>query len=328
MVFSGNFFLTLIRTPLTVTPVSSSIDPLLYSHADTTSISDKNLTSGVDMLVNNDGTKLYILKDVNGTNNDIIYEYTLSTAWDASTASQTATKTISGSEALTYGAFCFNGDGTKIYVHSYTANSSKISRIYDFPLSTAYDLSTMDTSSRTTTSLSPSGDRPGQKIVSMNFNGDGTKIYLTNSQSSSGYDNNRYVYVFTLSTAYDVSSLAGKDPYSASDVDYTFDYSALLNSGNDIPFMSWKFVDNGNYLYGLYNNFGGAILDLTSSPYDLSSLTGSNIIENVTDSSLDTILDPSGQEKTIVVQEPIQSESKFLIYSSPSVYTREFNVPP
>lgn len=327
MVFLGNFFLTLKRIPLSVTPApptgpTEPIVPLLYSFASTTSISD-TYQGGKDIIMSNDGYKLWVLVDGNNADNDQLIEYSLSTPWDVSTKTLSVSKTIFNS--ITCESFCFNGDGTKIYVHAAVDSSTKISKIYDYPLSTAYDLSTLNTSSVNITSLSPSGDRPGQRIVSMNFNGDGTKIFLTNVDSVSGSDSNTYIYVFSLSTTYDVSSLSGKDPYSSSDVDYTVDYSTFAGSG--VNLQSWKFIDNGNYLYGVYPNYGGVILDLTSNPYELSSYT---IVENVTDDSLDSILDPSGFERAIVFQEPLEAGSKFVLFTPNYLYTRQFNlsVPP
>ena len=87
---------------------------------------------------NNDGTQMYV-SDYGIT--DSIYQYTLSRAYDVSTASY-ANKSIDvdakvGSANRGPCGIRFNNDGTKLFVAGFSD-----SQIYEFTLSTAFDIST------------------------------------------------------------------------------------------------------------------------------------------------------------------------------------------
>ena len=83
------------------------------------------------MVFSQDGLHLYT---VDGTGALSLSEYTLTTAWDISTASHTRNKSFS------YGSLSgvsINNDGTKIYVVDYTTQ-----KCHELDLSTAYNIST------------------------------------------------------------------------------------------------------------------------------------------------------------------------------------------
>ena len=81
---------------------------------------------------NNDGTKMFIT----GTVSDSIHEYTLSTAFDVSTASFVDSLNVNDKDQNPFG-IDFNNDGTKLY---FTGNSGDA--IHEYNLSTGFDLST------------------------------------------------------------------------------------------------------------------------------------------------------------------------------------------
>ena len=68
---------------------------------------------------NADGTKMYIL----GTASDTVHQYTLSTAFDLSTASYDSVSFSVASQETAPTAIAFNADGTKMYVNG-TANGT------------------------------------------------------------------------------------------------------------------------------------------------------------------------------------------------------------
>ena len=80
-----------------------------------------------------DGTKMYVI----GSTGDTAYQYSLSTAFDLSTASYDSVSLGVGSQDTSPMAIVFNGDGTKMYVLG-SANAS----VYQYSLSTGFDLST------------------------------------------------------------------------------------------------------------------------------------------------------------------------------------------
>ena len=68
---------------------------------------------------NSDGTKMYIL----GTGNDSVHQYSLSAAFDLSTASYDSVSFSVSSEDTSPYAIAFNSDGTKMYMLGFTSDS-------------------------------------------------------------------------------------------------------------------------------------------------------------------------------------------------------------
>jgi len=95
------------------------------------------------MQLNTDGTKLYIGDDQYGT--PTLYQYTLSTAFDISTATYDSVSFSFGTEVNFFVGnqpISFSSDGTKIIAYGYPVAGNR-SRFYQYDLSTAYDLSTI-----------------------------------------------------------------------------------------------------------------------------------------------------------------------------------------
>ena len=132
-----------------------------------------------------DGTKMFISGAVGNT----IEEYTLSTGFDVSTSSHTDTMDVSGYDIHARGV-TFNDDGTRMFYHG-----QQNDEIYDFSLSTAWDLST--NTYNDSISL-PSFDTGAEAIV---FNNDGTKLFV------SGNDDNT-IDEYTVSTGFELINTA------------------------------------------------------------------------------------------------------------------------
>lgn len=132
---------------------------------------------------NSTGTKMYTLDNTS----DDIFQYSLSTAWDITSASYDSVSLDCSSQTTSpIGLKIVNG-GTKLYITSTTV-------IYQYTMSTAWDLSTASYDSK---SLTVSGQLANNR--DMLFNDDGTKVYAI------GRDDLKLVE-YTLSTAWDVSS--------------------------------------------------------------------------------------------------------------------------
>ena len=145
------------------------------------------------MWIKDDGLKMYVL----GVTGDDINEYSLSTAWDITTASHTAATSVASQEASPHGFF-FKSDGTKMYL---TGSSGDDVNEYD--LTTAWDSTTL--SHVQAQSVSTQDSAP-QDIW---FNTDGTKMFVV---GFSGKDVNEY----SLSTAWDVSTISYTRNFSVS----------------------------------------------------------------------------------------------------------------
>ena len=83
---------------------------------------------------NNDGSKMFI----GDWNADGVQEFALSTNYDPSTATYTTNGDVSAQTANPYAHF-WGASGTKLYVHEGSAGTSEL---FQYTLSTAYDVST------------------------------------------------------------------------------------------------------------------------------------------------------------------------------------------
>ena len=185
-----------------------------------------------------DGTKMYVL----GTTEDSVFSYTLSTAWDVSTASWDAPEghyfNVSGQDLAPYGLF-FKSDGTKMYVVGASGGA-----IYEYSLSTAWGVPTasyVQNFSVAAQETTPQG---------LFFKSDGTKMYVI---GSAGDDVNEY----ELSTSWDISTTS----YSQN-----FSVAAQDNNPSGVSFKS-----DGTKMY-VIGTGGDAVWAYTlSTAWDIST---------------------------------------------------------
>ncbi len=112
-----------------------------------------------------DGTKMYII----GNTNDTVYQYTLSTPWDVSTAVYASKSLDVSTEEGTPGGMFFKPDGTKLYVCGAAGGGD----IYQYTLSTPWDIST---GSYDSVSFSTASQTSAP--VGIFFKPDGNKFYV------------------------------------------------------------------------------------------------------------------------------------------------------
>ena len=135
---------------------------------------------------NNDGTKMYIT----GTTNDKIFEYTLTSAFDVSTATYRGLFNFNGNSF----SVKFNNDGTKMFTISYWNTGAAVK---EFLLSTPFDITSISgdgTTPETTFNFKPYDSKP----FGLDFNNDGTKIFVTG-------DNGDDINEFSLNVGFDLS---------------------------------------------------------------------------------------------------------------------------
>ena len=135
--------------------------------------------------LNNDGTSMYTV----GFDTDTVYQYTLSTPYDVSTASYSSNSLSVGSQDTVPTANTFNADGTSLYVMGSTNN-----KIFQYTLSSAFDVSTGSYASKSLDFSSQDTNASG-----FQFNADGTKCFIVGNSSDE-------VHQYSLSTAYDIST--------------------------------------------------------------------------------------------------------------------------
>ena len=128
-----------------------------------------------------DGSKMFML----GTTGDSVYQYSLSTAWNPSSATYDSVSFSVGTQETNSGSIIFKSDGTSFYVIGYT-NS-----VFQYDLTTAYDLSTASYASKSlSTGLT--------NAVGLSISTDGTKLWAADIGGT--------IQQFTMSTAWDVST--------------------------------------------------------------------------------------------------------------------------
>ena len=126
---------------------------------------------------NIDGTKMFVL---NGSNNNVLVEYNLSTAYDVSIAVFAGDDEKLNVSDQVYGArdFAFNGDGTKLFILSGSDD-----KIAEYNLNTAYDISEAVYAGVEEEFDHGNVIGTGRTIDTTEFlfDGDGTKMYIYTS---------------------------------------------------------------------------------------------------------------------------------------------------
>ena len=206
-------------------------------------------TAPLGLAFNTDGTKMYIA----GTGGDSVFQYSLSTGFDLSTASYDSVSFSVSSQTTGPQGITFNTDGTKMYIVDTTQDS-----IFQYSLSTAFDLSTASYDS-VSFSVASQDNTP----LDLAFNTDGTKVYMV------GVDN-QAVYQYSLSTAFDLSTISydsvsfsvGSQETSPSGMAFNTDGTKMYVTG---------YAGDNIYQYSLSTGFDLSTASYDSVSFDVSS---------------------------------------------------------
>jgi len=190
-----------------------------------------------------DGTKMYLV----GNTNDRVFQYTLSTAWDLSTASYDSVSFLVSSQDGNPMRVSFNDDGTKMYLVGQLTDS-----LYQYSLSTAYDISTASYDS-----VSFSVNAQDGLVYNVAFNPDGTKMFMLGDATDSAYQ-------YSLSTAYDLSTAS-------------YDSVSFSFASQNTTCTGFTFSDDGTKLFLSGASPDGIFQYTLSTPFDLSTVSYSNI---------------------------------------------------
>lgn len=191
---------------------------------------------------NGDGTKLYTVAWNGSASSSRIWQYSLSTAYDISTASYDSVNLNLTAHNFAWG-FTFNNDGSKVFV-SIVDGGATGGRIAEYSLSTNYDLSTAG--SQTLYVLSGTG----WANYGIEFNNDGTKLFVNNNDDVP----TKGPHIFTLSTAYDISTVS----YTNTSADVTTLFGGTTGAA-DITFNN-----NGSKMY-ISDSFNGYVRQFSVS---------------------------------------------------------------
>jgi len=227
---------------------SASYDSVSFSVA-----TQETIPTAVEF--NNDGTKMFVM----GVNGDDVNEYTLSTAFDVSTATYSQNFSIAGQETSPQG-LRFNTDGTKMFVVGATGDD-----VNEYDLTTGFDVSTASYSQN----FSVSSEDSAPKGIA--FNTDGTKMFMIGTTTNN-------VYQYSLTTGFDLST--------ASYASVSFSVASQDTDPTDITFSSdgtmmfvCGHVADAVHIYTLSTGF-----DLSTASFDESFSVASEeaVVEGLT----------------------------------------------
>lgn len=211
-------------------PYSFSFDSITFG-------TNSQLTRPTGLFFKPDGTLLFVV----GRDTDKVFSYSLTTAWDLSTASYTGDSLSVSSGSSIPSDIYFKADGTELYISGETNNG-----VSYFSLSTAWDITTASFDSGTGTLSEASG------ILGLTFKPDGTQFYATDYVTGD-------VHVYSMTTAWDISthSFSGDE----------LDLNSQVGSPTDIAFNS-----DGTIMYAVGEANYFASWDL-STAYDVTTAT-------------------------------------------------------
>ena len=229
---------------------------------------DTNVT---DFVFNNDGSKMFVA----GNENNSIYEYTLTTDYDVTTASYSNNSFLVDGQDIAPRGIAFNNNGTKMFVIGSQNNS-----IYEYTLTNGFSLATGNVNYSNNSFSVNTQDNSPQGIA---FNNDGKKMIIIGNQ------NNKF-FEYTLDNGF---SLASSNVTYSNNSLHIYDTNSV-QTGVQFNGDGTKIYQLGNYQddeYVYEYNLGTA--------YDITSVT--NVI---LDASIDFTLGanltiPSGISLTI-----------------------------
>lgn len=137
------------------------------------------------LFIKPDGTAMYVM----GQTNDTVYQYSLSTPWDISTASYSSKSFAVSSQTGTPYSVEFNIAGTKMYV----TEGASGGETFQYSLSTAWDVSTASYDS-----ISYDAVTQVTAALCARISFDGKKFFVLDGADA--------LYQYSLSTAYDIST--------------------------------------------------------------------------------------------------------------------------
>jgi len=228
---------------------SKSFNPYDSSNSNTNSSNHR-------VTFSHDGTKMFVC---GSAPTDSVVSYSLSTAWDVSTASYHSFFNPSQTSNIIRKVL-FNANGTKMVIlHQSNFNTASIAQggtgLYEYTLSVAYDLTS------TITYVDGYSLNAYTNPRDAAFSSNGERLFVLSS-------NPTLIYQFNLTTGFDASTI--------STTSNSFNYSSQTSSTAD---AAWSFAmsPSGTKLFILGFGSPGTIHEYSlSSGWDASSVTYSN----------------------------------------------------
>jgi len=200
---------------------------------------------------NNDGTKMFVV----GESSDTVFQYSLLTGFDLSTASYSGVSFLVSAQESQPTGIAFNNDGTKMFIVGSSGDD-----VNQYSLATAFDIST---ASFVTNFSVAAQDTIPHDIV---FNNDGTRMFIV------GYASD-YVNQYSLATAFDISTASFVTNFSVAAQETSPSGIAFNNDGTKMFIVGYVGDDVNEYLMVDAFNFGLAdVMGLTVDTGDYDYL--------------------------------------------------------
>lgn len=220
-----------------------------------------------DVEFNDDGTRMYIV----GNSGDDVTEYSLSSAWNVSSATftdtfdaRTAIENLLGAtngDLLT--GMSFNDDGSKLFLADRRSDD-----VFEFDLSTNYDVST---AGAVVNNMPITGET---NVRDISFNDDGTELYVIGNQGDD-------VNTFPLSIAYDLSSVGTSTNHTLpGSPDNTPQAILIDNAGTTFWVAGSNDDDIKEYTLSLAFDFSSTITFVEATPFPTREIAPRGLIFN------------------------------------------------
>ena len=142
------------------------------------------LTDPRDITFNNDGTKMFTVDTVS----DDVFEYTLSTPYDISTAVFVDSFAVDTGNTRPF-SVQFNNDGSKMFIAE-----RELRKVIEYSLSTNFDVSS---ATKTANSIDVSAQVGGKALLGLTFSPDGKKMFVA--------ENGFGLHQYSLNKSFDLS---------------------------------------------------------------------------------------------------------------------------
>jgi hypothetical protein len=243
-------------------------------------------TAPVDIFFKDDGLTMFVL----GGTNDTVYQYTLSVAWNITTATYASKSFSVTTQETAPNGMWFKSDGTTMYIVGTTNDT-----VYQYTLSTPWDISTASYAS-----ISFSVASQETSPLQVNLSADGTKMWVTGpvgddineytlgtawNVSTATFVNNVYIgFQETSPTGLFIDSTAANRVYvTGNGTDAVYQYNTVTNTIDATTnrlFVSGEGYVDGNFVVGSNAYVDGAVtvqgsLTAASTLSVASTLTGS-----------------------------------------------------
>jgi len=232
--------------------VSQTFDLATAVYSNKSFDASSQATSTTAASFSSDGTSMFVLD----SDNNIVYQYTLSAGFDVSTASYASKSFDASSQLTTSRSVAFNTDGTSMFIIDSGGS------VFQYTLSTGFDVTTTSYASKSFDVSSQDGN-----LASIAFNTDGTAMFVLGRSNQS-------VFQYTLSTGFDVTttSYASKS-FDVSSQD-TNPFGIAFNPNGTSMFIVGNTTDD-IFQYTLSTGFDVSTASYTGTSFDASPQDGS-----------------------------------------------------